>query len=75
MENLTREPKGTNMSQYDHSNNERIAANEADISNMKRWIEENSKDIKTLQRLVFVGVGITVTINTIVGLLVIIHHS
>jgi len=63
------------MSQYDHSNNERIAANEADISNMKRWIEENSKDIKTLQRLVFVGVGITVTINTIVGLLVIIHHS
>ena len=75
MENLTREPNGTNMSQYDHSNNERIAANEADISNMKRWIEENSKDIKTLQRLVFVGVGITVTINTIVGLLVIIHHS
>jgi hypothetical protein len=63
------------MSQYDHSNNERIAANEADISNMKHWIEENSKDIKTLQRLVFVGVGITVTINTIVGFLVILHHS
>ena len=60
------------MSQHE---NERIAANEADIRNMKHWIEENSRDIKTLQRLVFVGVGITVTINTIVGFLVILHHT
>jgi len=38
--------KGTNMSQYDHSNNERIAANEADISNMKHWIEEIARTSK-----------------------------